>query len=565
MPVHDKRDISYQAAPSGDGDILLSVEGKTWRLLGRSGAETELRPAREYLASSRGLPVVIGVGMGNALTLLVESGCGPVAVVDREGAIQDLTRARERLGSMPGVTWIDEPSVEGALKELTRWQETNGGAPLIPIVHPIYLRLRPGHYLAVRESCRASNRYDFWSRARYPKFTAWPPRLLLLSSKYFLMGEIEAACRRMSVPHRFIDIGDKEQGRTEFVEMLLSSVVEFRPDFVLTINHLGVDREGVLADLLSRLELPLVSWFVDNPHLILSHYQGLNSPLTAIFTWDRDNIPSLKAQGFVSVEYLPLAADVERFRPPKARPASHPWRARISFVGNSMLSKVAHRLKGARAPRPLVLAYRQVAQAFAESAARSVREFLAAEYPDLHALYEALPSLEQRLAYEALLTWEATRRYRLSCVERIMPFEPLIVGDRHWRTALKGRQEPWRWHPELSYYSDLPGFYPLSEINFNCTSKQMKGAVNQRVFDVPACGGFVLSDYREQMEGLFELGREAVCYRDPEEIPELVRFYLGNPAAREKIARAGRERVLREHSYDLRLNSLMDAVRRLFG
>lgn len=563
--MHRTRDIHYEAEPSSDGDILLRVEGKTWRLLGRSGAETELRPAREYLASSRGLPVVIGAGAGNALNLLVESGCGPVAVVDCERPIQDLTRVRERFSLAPGVTWIDTPSAEQALRELTRWQEANGGAPLIPIVHPVYLRLRPGHYLAVRESCRASRSFDFWSRARYPKFTSWPPRLLLLSCSYFLMGEIEAACRRMSVPHRFIDIGDKEHGRTEFVEMLLSAVVEFKPDFVMTINHLGVDREGVLVDLLSRLELPLASWFVDNPELILSLYPRLDSPLTAIFTWDRDNVPALKAQGFPHVSYLPLGVDVERFRPPESLPARHPWRASISFVGNSMLSKVAHRLKGAKAPRPLVRAYRDVARGFSESEARSVREYLAAEHPDLFVQYEALPSLEQRLAYEALLTWEATRRYRLSCVERIMPFEPLIVGDRHWRTALKGRSEPWRWHPELSYYSDLPLFYPLSKINFNCTSKQMKGAVNQRVFDVPACGGFVLSDYREQMEDLFELGREAVCYRDPGEIPDLVRFYLDNPAARERIAQAGRERVLSEHSYDLRLDTLMRAMRELFG
>jgi len=563
--VSDPRDLLYHASPSGDGDILLSVEGKTWRLLGRSGAETELRPAREYLAASRGLPVLIGAGMGNALALLLGSGCGPVAVVDCEEAIQNLTGTREHLGLSPGVTWIDAPGTGQALTELTRWQEANGGAPLIPIVHPIYLRLRPGHYLAVRESCRASHRFDFWSRARYAKFKSWPPKLLLLSSKYFLMGEIEAACRRMSVPHRFIDIGDRERGSTEFVELLLSAVVEFKPDFVLTINHLGVDREGVLADLLGRLELPLASWFVDNPQLILSLYQGLNSPLTAIFTWDMDNVPALKAQGFANVNYLPLGADVERFRPRTELPDNHAWQARVSFVGNSMLAKVGHRLKGAKAPKSLVRAYREVARAFSESEARSVREFLASDYPELYPQYEALPTQERRLAYEALLTWEATRRYRLSCVEQIMPFGPLIVGDRLWRTALKGRSESWRWHPELSYYTDLPLFYPLSEINFNCTSKQMKGAVNQRVFDVPACGAFVLSDYREQMEDLFELGREAVCYHEPGEIPDLVRFYLKNSKARERIARAGRKRVLRDHGYDQRLTTIMRVMQNTFG
>ena len=77
----------------------------------------------------------------------------------------------------------------------------------------------------------------------------------------------------------------------------------------------------------------------------------------------------------------------------------------------------------------------------------------------------------------------------------ILDFNPLIVGDPGWKELLKGR-DGWRYHSELSYYDDLPDFYPLSDINFNCTSQQMKGAVNQRVFDVPCCNGFLLTDHR---------------------------------------------------------------------
>jgi spore maturation protein CgeB len=71
----------------------------------------------------------------------------------------------------------------------------------------------------------------------------------------------------------------------------------------------------------------------------------------------------------------------------------------------------------------------------------------------------------------------------------------------------------------------------------------MKGAVNQRVFDVPVCGGFLLTDHRRQMESLFEPGREIVCYQEPGEIPDLVRHYLSGvtqsgPGSRPQRARA---------------------------
>jgi spore maturation protein CgeB len=99
-----------------------------------------------------------------------------------------------------------------------------------------------------------------------------PPRLLLLTSAYFLLGELAAACSRQGVPHLLLDLGAKEMDARRFVETLRETVASFRPDAVLTVNHLGVDREGVLLDLAHDMRLPLVSWFVDNPEFILPVY-----------------------------------------------------------------------------------------------------------------------------------------------------------------------------------------------------------------------------------------------------------------------------------------------------
>jgi Uncharacterized protein conserved in bacteria len=93
----------------------------------------------------------------------------------------------------------------------------------------------------------------------------------------------------------------------------------------------------------------------------------------------------------------------------------------------------------------------------------------------------------------------------------------------------------------------------------------MKGAVNQRVFDVPICGGFLLTDHRRQMEDLFEPGREIISYQDPGEIPELVRHYLPREAERRRVTEAARARILAEHTYDLRLVSLVRTMRSIYG
>lgn len=389
------------------------------------------------------------------------------------------------------------------------------------------------------------------------------PRILLLTSQYFLIGELEAACLRLGIEHRFINLDTKEMTLDAFVSQMTGAFTEFKPDFVLTVNHLGVDHEGVLATLLKQYDIPLASWFVDNPHLILGAYTNLFDVPTALFTWDSDTVDSLKGMGFDNVFYLPLGADPIRFTPQRAEPVEQ-WRAPISFVGNSMLAKTLKRLETAMPSARLIETGMLVAKAFSDSGEPHAGRFLRNNFPELIAEYEALQPRGRQLAFDTFITWQATMLYRLDCVLRIMDFDPLIVGDPGWHELLKGR-DGWRYHSELSYYSDLPDFYPLSDINFNCTSQQMKGAVNQRVFDVPCCGAFLLTDHRRQMEELFEPGREIVSYSHPDEIPGLVEKYLNAPDERRRIAEAARKRVLAEHTYDHRMTNLIEAMRQTFG
>ncbi len=557
-------------------DIAVPLAGRPAPMLGSGGAARELSLLGNLSAfdTEKYLPVLIGSGVGFALAALTEHLLKQrgenfaLAVVDKEAGILEINDLRRQYARFPGIVWLCGGDSHTVLRELTRWQEKNDNLALFPFTHPFYLRLDRDFYASVRDAASASAKYNFWEKASYSKFSSDPPRLLLLTSSYFLIGEIVAACERLAVPHRFIQIPDGELGHEEFVEKLLSAALEFRPDCILTINHLGVDREGVLMGLLDRLRLPLASWFVDNPHLVLAHYSNLVSPWTAIFTWDADNIASLRALGFEHVFYLPLGTDVTRFTPPgqgQVLPPDHPWRSDVSFVGNSMLHKVDARLKVLHLPPVLHDSYREVAAQFADSDIRSVDEFLRSARPDLVPAYQSLGGPLKQLDYEVMLTWEATLQYRLSCVKATLPFRPLIVGDDGWQTLLAGSLPPWRSHSELRYYIDLPLFYPASAVNFNCTSKQMKGAVNQRVFDVPAAGAFCLTDWRDQIENLFEPGKEVICYHSPEEAADLIRRYLKDTAGRNAVSTAARKRVLAEHSYDHRLRALIRTMQSVFG
>lgn len=383
-----------------------------------------------------------------------------------------------------------------------------------------------------------------------------PPRLLLLTSAYFLLGELAAACKRLNVPHLLLDLGAKEMDAELFVRTLRETNASFRPDAILTVNHLGVDREGVLQALARDLRLPLVSWFVDNPEFILPIFSGADPENTLILTWDADSLDAVRALGFQKVSWLPLGADPERFRPGRA--GKPEWRARVSFVGNSMLTKTARRLDAARPGPALLAAFASLAAGFAATGERNVRAFMAESRPDLLPELDAL-GVERATAFVTAVVWRATLEYRLDCVRRTLPFAPLIAGDPGWRELLPAAPGL-RLHPEINYYEELPGFYPLSDVNFNCTSVQMKGAVNQRVFDVPSAGAFLLTDRRAQLETMFEPGREIALYESPDEASELLARYLADAPERKRMGQAGRARVLAEHTYEHRLRSLLSAL-----
>ncbi len=233
-------------------------------------------------------------------------------------------------------------------------------------------------------------------------------------------------------------------------------------------------------------------------------------------------------------------------------------------MSRSMTAPVNKCRRSANLPDDLREEYSFVASEFGTSNETRIVSFLEKHHPEWLAVLKALPTQENRLALESLLTWEATRQYRLSCVQRILKFSPLIVGDAGWDVLLE-KTPNWQHIHHLDYYEDLPRFYPMSKINFNCTSRQMIGAVNQRVFDVPACGGFVLTDHREQMENLFDIGSEAAVYRQLDEIPALIDKYLTDNKQRKAIAAAARKRILSEHTYEIRMMKLLDTMRNSFS
>lgn len=87
-------------------------------------------------------------------------------------------------------------------------------------------------------------------------------------------------------------------------------------------------------------------------------------------------------------------------------------------------------------------------------------------------------------------------------------------------------------------------------------------ANNMRLFEATGCGTLLITDYKDNLAELFEIGKEIVAYRSAEECLALIAYYQAHPAEAELIARAGQARTLRDHSYVIRMAQTAEILNR---
>ena len=113
-------------------------------------------------------------------------------------------------------------------------------------------------------------------------------------------------------------------------------------------------------------------------------------------------------------------------------------------------------------------------------------------------------------------------------------------------------------HVERSFLRDMARTFSASRIVFN---DAVKHDLNMRVFEAMASGSMLLSDHAvgSGLEEMFT-DREHLVYYDDATLDDLVEHYLTHADERESIAAAGRAEVLRWHTYDHRVESLLHAA-----
>lgn len=130
-----------------------------------------------------------------------------------------------------------------------------------------------------------------------------------------------------------------------------------------------------------------------------------------------------------------------------------------------------------------------------------------------------------------------------------------IYGDQDW-TKADALRACYRGGPIDATQANR--VYNGTKIAMNIHHPQFKEGTSLRTFGICASGAFQIVDWRPGLERYFEMDEELVAFRSPDELREKVEYYLQDERARRRIARAGYERVRREHSYAQRFRVILE-------
>lgn len=318
-----------------------------------------------------------------------------------------------------------------------------------------------------------------------------------------------------------------------------------KADCVFTINFIPL-----IAKVCRIFRIPYLSHTVDSPSITLSS-KALNNSFCHAFLFDRCLYQEYAALAPGRVYYLPLGADMDFYDSITVSEEDHAmYDCDISFIGsfhseNCIYDRLADGLPermrgyvdGLIEAQLNVYGYNLIRDAFSDDWAEEFKRRAAwSVLPDYH---EDIRSI----ITDQYLGFKCTQRDRIRTLQAI---------SRNYRMDLYTTEDT-SMLPDINNrgiaksFTMMPRIFKCSKINLNMTARTIQSGLPQRIFDIMAAGGFVLSNYQSEIPEYFTPGEDIVLYESIPDLLEKIGYYLSHEEERLWIARNGYEKTKKQH------------------
>ena len=327
--------------------------------------------------------------------------------------------------------------------------------------------------------------------------------------------------------------------------------------FVFSINF-----HSFLADVCKILNVKYVSWVVDSP-LPALFFPQVKYPNNKVFIFDRKQWERVKDLNPGNIIYLPLGTNQKQNETVTSSITDlerNLFTCEVSFVGSLYTEKC---------PYDVLNALPEYEKAYLDAIVDAQTKIYGYNFceemitdrildalPKCIPTYEVAPELKE---YEKYLLAHIYLGAKVTVKERIQLLRALsecynvtlyTYGKTDYLPKVNNQGV-------VSSNRHQKVVFHLSKINLNITTKPIMSGLSLRVWDVMGSGGFLMSNYQEEIEDYFVIGEDLEVFSSEEELVDKVGFYLKHDDIREKIARNGYEKVRKYHSYDERIKQMI--------
>lgn len=334
---------------------------------------------------------------------------------------------------------------------------------------------------------------------------------------------------------------------------------------VFTVNF-----QPIIARCCKVFKLPYLSWTVDCPSFQL-YSDTIAYPTNRIFLLDRMQWKKFSPSNPDCIFHLPMGADVATWDAVKITKEDHQlYDCDISFVGSLYSEKTRYNeiekdlpdhmrgfVDGLINAQLNVYGYNFLEDSITEEWAKEFKQ-----YAGWIPLAEDYTEDVKGIVADTYIGYKCTEQ------ERIRTFNAIGSHLKEMRSEGKDyRFDLWTLSDTKPLHNVncrggadsntmMPKIIKCSKINLNLTNRPIKTGLPLRIFDLMACGSFVLSNYQEEIPELFTPGEDIVVYDSIADMLNKIDYYLEHEDERKQIAENGYRKVKELHSYDERIAAM---------
>lgn len=364
----------------------------------------------------------------------------------------------------------------------------------------------------------------------------------------FMQMGMENALKKLNIEYRvfYYQLRDWEHD-TAFIGKLERELEQETFDAVLSVNYCPL-----VSVVCQNHSVSYIAWVYDSP-VHIRNISSFHNTCNRIYFFDRGQAEKYRKEGYQTVFHLPLAADETVW---KFQDDTNQCCCDVAFVGQLYQSDYNYLMS------PLPQYYRGMMDGILAAQGQVYGAYFLDEMIT-DALMEKLNVFYRKASENKKTVLKSELEYACACeITGRERFTALSLLARRYDIHLYSgernhRIEEVRSKGYADYYTQMPSVFRTAKINLNISLKTIRTGIPLRVLDVLSCGGFLITNYQEELPEYFEPGVDLVVYNDVRDMVLKVDYYLKHEEEREAIAKNGYSKVRKYFGFEERMRHLL--------